>query len=197
MKLEELKKFEKESQHPFSDDKYSYATNGWILIRVDKIDEVEALMPDSIESALKSGRVSFHPESHDNWVEVPELLNPQKCDTCDGSGRTKKCPECDGWAEVNFDNAFHDYTCECQTCEGEGKLPSKSDEDEKCESCKGAGLNIWGGDGVKVEHVSFTQGLLHMIKDLPNVKLGLVDDRLQSQYFKFDGGRGVIMPRAN
>lgn len=66
------------------------------------------------------------------------------CFQCDGVGINTEfdadadCEECDGDGEVELDNDYNDYICECKSCGGTGKVDSA---DGICDSCNGKGCS--------------------------------------------------------
>lgn len=90
---------------PFSMGDFSYATNGHILVRVARRDDVressEQLNADKPLEGAKSAQ--FYAPN----VKLPKIEQPIKgeCADCDGRGREHSCPDCE---------------CICSLCEGTG-----------------------------------------------------------------------------
>lgn len=163
---------------PFSRGEYTYATNGFVLVRVPRIAEVaensEAPNTDSPNVAV------YFSETEGSWADMPDLVvEMMRVPILD-----KKCPECDGAGTVELENDFNEYEAECRTCDGKG----------------------WIGDGrtkeVPKEHfIRFmertyqTAGLL-LIQSLPGVQVrGLEGRECRHLQFRFDGGDGVVLGR--
>lgn len=109
----DLKKFcstdtlRKDLHEPFSRGEYTYATDGYIMVRVPLVAEIGEVPytpnPEEI----------FAPMPADGWrtlrVELPPVAPPEECGLCyDGS--VHDCPDC---------------TCECDECNGTGLVPAK------------------------------------------------------------------------
>jgi len=179
---------------PFSDDRYTYATDGRIIVRVPRIESITGH-----EKHPQYACDLFPDESHYLPVEYPQGLEsfvaePVDCECCGGTGKQSKCRDCDG-----------DGNKECPEC---GTV-------HKCESCRGTGLIIGNraiGDEVDCEDcegigkiekrfiVSLNRGAVFV--DLKYIKLantlpGLwlkYDGNQSPLYFTFAGGDGVMMP---
>jgi hypothetical protein len=171
---------------PFSDENYTYATNGFLCLRVARVPEITAPVP--IES-IKT--MQFSPTIDGKWSAIPKFRLPdtEKCTSCGGSGRVQTCEECDGTGEVGFENAFNDYEFECKSCRG-GGVP-KGDEVD-CKDCDGTGAQVEGVYLVDVFDRKVSGQSLALIYDLPGVEL-FSEESNQFNYFRFDGGVGIFM----
>jgi hypothetical protein len=92
---------------PFTQDEYTYATNGHIMVRVPKIDGVgpcKSHTPFNADGPLKGiDEIQFEPFD----FKLP--LDPGSkgdCPDCDGRGYEHDCPDCE---------------CECDLCHGSGE----------------------------------------------------------------------------
>lgn len=91
---------------PWSRDGYTYATNGRILVRVARRDDVpeNAQAPD-VEKLLEKAQIDTA-----NFTPLPPFdLPPEKmdeCTSCGGSGCEHDCPDCN---------------CICEDCDGSGE----------------------------------------------------------------------------
>lgn len=92
---------------PFSHGKFTYATNGHIMVRVPRLPDVpEQTKTGNWEGPFASlASAAFTPLAH---KPLPNLPAPgiEDCGDCEGRGTDHDCPEC---------------TCECDACEGIGK----------------------------------------------------------------------------
>jgi hypothetical protein len=95
---------------PWSRDEYTYATNGWVLVRTARLPDVpeNSECPDA-ESILmlpdlqkQQKMVPLLP------FEISEEMLSQECADCLGTGTPHDCPDCQ---------------CECEVCEGKGQCP--------------------------------------------------------------------------
>jgi hypothetical protein len=188
---------------PWSEGDYTYASNGHLLVRVprreDVAEKIEA--PNIAGTSLGAGLDKTPAE----WVDVPRLVvAPDDCPECKGTGKQYNCPECEGEGEVHLSTDWSDYGEEtCETCGGNGQLskdqwlrlmPKGSNPaGENCYSCNGIGKK-YEGKAVEVGKGLFTDTLLAQISILPKCKIGVVD-KLSPAIFRFEGGDGLLMPR--
>ncbi|MBU2537260.1 MAG: hypothetical protein KKH22_02395 [Proteobacteria bacterium] len=181
---------------PWSTGKYSYATNGHILVRVLRRDEI----PER-EDAPPLYNVShlFFKEPR-TWLPAP-VVSPQKpkeCELCGGTGSVFYCPECDGEGDLEFENKYSRYTVTCDTCEGSrvvSKVVGAGDDGSKkrCDSCAGLGSRQ-DHKSVPIGDLYFSDVYLSWIAELPGAEIGLYCLGNPAR-FRFDGGEGLLMPR--
>ena len=110
------------------------ATNGQILVAVPG-----AFAPEPDETvAGQFARVLALPKMEPgpvNWQAIRDFIGPDvtapPCSTCQGTGYTSECAECDGTGSVpcTCDGCGDDHDADCDECDGKG--------DEKCPDCKG------------------------------------------------------------
>ena len=176
---------------PFSKGEYSYATNGYILIRVPRLADVperdDAPSTDSL----------FPYKDPPEWFALTEIAMPdvapiteKTCPDCNGivGEEGAECPECDGDGIVEFDNRYSDYEIDCKTCDGEGKI-------KKCETCNSTGkIEVKSLNPVAVGGAHFQLHYLLLLKELPNCKIGPAEKPMGQAPFQFDGGDGLLMP---
>jgi RecJ-like exonuclease len=184
---------------PFSDEQFTYATDGHIIIRVPRIPEI------TVPGGTTFPQWQSMPWDHDSltdWkplsVEIPEGQRVD-CKSCDGTGKIITCQDCDGDGEVEYQyeslgGKTYDYDLECPVCEGRGKM---NGDGERCEDCNGQGYRI---EAVPVKigaiGLSISNQLLQRVKDLPGLEIavkGRIED-MPPVRFRFDGGCGIIMP---
>lgn len=95
--------------HPFSFGKFTYSTNGHILIRVPRRPDVpttdkEAKWDGPLEGIDKT---TFSPLT----LKLPDApVEGVECDACEGRGYDHDCPDCE---------------CLCDACNGSGKMASE------------------------------------------------------------------------
>lgn len=164
---------------PFTDGDYTYATNGFVAIRVPAIPSI----PDNIEAPDLRGQF-FGFEKVQGYVSLPEfdLDDTESCPLCQGFGKLEECPDCDGDAN-------------CQTCSGLRQVPSA--EGIVCSNCQGTlrDLNFF----VPFHQHGLKASNLALINLLPDVEIaipgtGASQSIYDSVKFRFQGGEGVVMP---
>jgi hypothetical protein len=169
---------------PFSDELYTYATNGYVMIRVDRVDDVPINSPVTLEHMEELFDCT-------PTTPMPEItITKKQCPACEGSGRVTKCPECDGCGWVDFDNRFNTYEVECKSCDGDGVTPGNKNS---CDVCKGTGKIVDKEKNVEIDGIAFRSTILDPITKLTNVKF-FVRKEDKPATFSFDGGMGVVMP---
>lgn len=64
-------------------------------------------------------------------------LYPPKPDVCKNEPEVDKCPECDGEGEVEIEEYvgknWYSATCECQMCDGDGKILANTEDSSENE----------------------------------------------------------------
>ncbi len=94
---------------PWSRGAYTYATNGHILVRVARRDDVpENEEAPDVEKTVEKARLD-----EASFVRLPLIdLPPEEkseCQACEGRGTEHDCPDC---------------TCDCEVCNGSGEESS-------------------------------------------------------------------------
>lgn len=188
---------------PFSDAHHTYASNGWVLVRVARIPEIVAPVPDFVEKGSDyffEGRVDCEGE----WLPVPELGSTptQPCCSCDGTGMVWLCPECGGSGVVVFVGAAGEWDIDCPCCDGLGEISSSAAPRQLVE-CRRAECQECGGVGVvekikdlnrRIGAVRVRISLLRLIATLPGVELRAPKEFNGGRvFFRFDGGVGLVM----
>lgn len=103
LNVKDLKKFcsirDDRFSEPMSDDNFTYATNGHIIVRVKRINEIA-----KSASVIENQGLIFKPKHKGEWIKMPEYNCPPKelCPVCDGNKFIKACPECDREGNVIF-----------------------------------------------------------------------------------------------
>lgn len=177
-------------ERPFSQGAFTYASDGWIAVRVPRVESAE-----ENPKAPDMSRIPWGHEDLDDFGPLPDydIATAKQCRHCKGSGKASTCPECGGEGEVTLDSGYNEYDVECATCHGEGTVPGRpKDEVEPCDRCKGSGHDLispvtWGNGYISM-------AILERIKDLPGVKLSTHGNGLEPFRFVFDGGEGLAMP---
>jgi hypothetical protein len=194
MNREELQKF-CDPDHPkicgpFSFGDFSYASNGHLLVKVPRLDDVP-------EWEALNEKASKLFDSFDYSVVIPSLIDiprfpqpkPEPCGVCNGTGKITRCPECEGKGEVEFETEYNDYSCECETCHGHGSVIG---EEQICACCNGTGKKK-EMKMIEVGCSGFSSHYLTLLNKLPGIKIAPTEPEKMT-YFKWDGGEGAIMP---
>lgn len=175
---------------PWSKECFTYATDGSILIRVPRQDDVLEKDDAPIVDGMFDVPVPAKMFALADMELLPLEIIEKTCPECNGAGTEEhECPECYGEGTLNFSNSHHDYDVDCATCEGEGKI-------HKCKKCNATGkITIQNMQPVAVGNAHFQLRYLLLLKDLPNCKIGPARaEQFMSAYFSFDGGDGLLMP---
>jgi hypothetical protein len=200
MKIEVLSKFASEDPErknvcrPWSRGEHSYATNGWVLVRVPRIEGVEendaAPDADQLFPPLPPTRDLF-----DHAEQLPICDEPKRhaCSRCNGAKNIETCPECNGDYPFEVDSGSNLYEVECKTCDGDGTVPSS--EGKTCDLCDGTGLGRYEKNFISVGEQHFNQFILWSMGTLPRVWIHPRKFRsIDASYFTFDGGDGLVVP---
>lgn len=166
---------------PFSQGEYSYATDGVLLLRVGRIEEVKP------RDDAPQGLVNTLPWDHEqinNWIDLPEyeISESEKCWSCKGTGKSSKCTKCGGEGEWHGEDV-------CGFCNGEGHMPSSEDG---CESCYDTGVDMRTPIHIGINKIAMLY--LERIKELSGIKISDANKINEPFRIKFDGGYGLIMP---
>lgn len=151
---------------PWSVGEYSYATDGTIIVRVRRLDDVPP--PDDPKIEKTAARI-------DEWIgklasaalaPVPRVEIPAgkswRCDKCDGRGTEHDCPDC---------------LCECDDCDGSG-------------SCHQPVMVAWRGT-----HICRSKWrLIAALPDSKIAASPPLPPIYDHVAFAFDGGVGIVMP---
>jgi hypothetical protein len=174
---------------PFSVGDFTYATNGYLIVRVDRLQSW-----GETESAPNVARLNWDHDSIGLWIDPPQAedISPEACKPCKGTGKLSVCPECHGHGEVEAETDFNTYECDCATCNGSGKVDGGS---HLCDDCLGSGEYLetkvpWRDGGI-------TMKALRLASALPGIQFSTYGTAEEVVRIKFDGGVGLLMPRRN
>lgn len=150
---------------PFSIGEWTYATDGRILIRVPRREDV----PENPSAPQKA--TTLIPTDVGPFVPLPEfeeyplhlLDNEKECQACEGHGYIA-CPTCGNEER-------------CEVCYGSGMLD-----------------NAPPYVAVQIGEHHFSNHYLTLLKGLPNVKIAVNEKEESPAAFQFDGGAGCLMP---
>lgn len=185
MDLKTLQRFCREDPErslgkPWTKDGFTYASNGFILLRVPALQEDPSGLGVALDGVYK--QAGAMPET--GWVGLSDLPMAPVCPKCNGKAEAdSECPECGGDGDVEFHNGHHSYTCDCKTCDGSGEI-------EGCTECHGSG--VAKEDPIRVGSRKFDPGMLRLASTLPGAQAAPTSASVN--WFKFDGGDGLLMP---
>jgi hypothetical protein len=198
---------------PLSLDNYTYASNGHLLIRVDRrndtpeYDNIPEKLTDSFRSLPEQALQKLGTETGTLRLAEfePELTI---CNECGGTGLTHVCPECEGTGDITLESEFNDYNVDCISCDGTGTVsdnkiellrrfnlqhPGVNKAPNRCQSCAGSGKHPEVDKHIIGETTLGTAYLL-LFKTLQNATV-FAFGKNDTALIVFDGGIGVLMPR--
>jgi hypothetical protein len=149
---------------PWSFGEHSYATNGHVIVRIPRLEDV----PDAEDEwKKKSSKTLFDIPAPSEWFPLADIKLP----------KVKKvdCSECDGDGTVTHED--------CPDCSG-----------HKCEVCGGAGKEEITREPVSIGNTHYQLVYLRLLKSLPNCRIGPHTNPMDRALFQFDGGDGLLMP---
>ena len=149
---------------PFSEGEFTYATNGHILVRVARCDDVPEV---EVEAAPPKCEKLFADNPFISAVEIPDIppMIEADCDCCNGYGtHEQKC---------KTGTAY-----DCEECNATGKRVTEPGE------------TMW--PQITVGDTGFASKYLRLIKALPGIEFS--PNGQNPAPFRFDGGDGLLMP---
>jgi hypothetical protein len=174
---------------PFSRGRYTYATNGHILVRTLRIvEDAEAHWPkiEAVTAAI----------THDALSPLPalEVQDAPECTTCKGFGVVRPCRVC---SEGN-----------CKKCaDGWGYIPCRKPhpDQETCDTCEGRKVAYPKEAKVMLtDRCAIGPRYYRMLASLPDIRIDLSVDCVSTSWakdrampgvsFAFEGGDGLVMP---
>jgi hypothetical protein len=150
---------------PFSIGEWTYATDGRIMVRVSRREDVP-----EYDSSPKSAPDLFIGTVRP-WRELPDF----EAYPLDALEREKDCERCngDGWVTC----ASCGNSERCSECDGDGIIDEAPEQ-----------------KGVMIDGTPLGQLYLTLIKALPNARIGVALHSTHPAHFIFDGGEGILMP---
>ena len=192
---------------PWSFESYSYATDGKVLIRVAKRDDVE----ESVDCGKQSLPVrnahlaGLERRSYGPLPEAERIAGEVRpaivCSDCNGSGHVRTCKNCKGHGTAVCHACDHED--DCQDCEGVGAVAAAgaADDTEECENCEGDGISSpeeVGSDVLRFPNRCLNADYVDQIAALPDVQWSFDGSSADPVAFRFtDNGQhayGVLMP---
>ena len=193
--LETLARFCSEDERlsystPFSSDKFTYATDARIIIRVDRVETVPS--DDRVGSYNEAIEKAFAAAAA--WIAVPgELEIPpapeeKPCQEC-GGNFPPECQECGGsgvveWVYTGLDGKTYYYDAECPVCFGTGG---------SCSRCGGTGKEELPFETMQVGNCTLNPKYLRLIALLPDAEIS-PNGPDQPAAISFFRGVGAVMP---
>lgn len=176
---------------PMRHDGHLYATTGHIAVRIEDDPAIEAEpMPANLQNGVLQKMATDTTER--TWRPVPQVngATAKPCPHCNGTGRTVKCPSCDGDGEFEH----YDHTYGCKGCDASGWVASSSkDAGAKCHDCCGSGVS-WQ-ETVEFDGVHIAARYIHLIgTEIPGAEIGISKDPEGIQLFRAPGIVGCVMP---
>lgn len=173
---------------PWSRGEYSYATDGRMMMRAQRLNEFQDRATNDGASTTADS-LAMAPTGP-TWYDVPADLPPAPgpCPRCHGAGDVK-CEACRGDGEVDWefrhDGRVYDMKASCPICDGDGRV--------ECNPCAGRGRA--DEPGIEVGPALINPRYLRLLAGLPGCRLAPVDGWAPVA-FEFDGGRGrgAVMP---
>lgn len=175
---------------PWRRDGKLYATNGHFMIEIAD-DGREAPEFKNHPDCAKI----FAKHTPSEFGSIPALVEAVPCQCCKGRGMcySEPCPDCNGRGE--FRHGSFDY--ECQRCDGDGEfifpVPPIGMAETRCAACYGLGEEFNKDHGTKVGEFKFATRLLRVLTTLPGIEIATCGPEAPL-WFRFDGGRGLVMP---
>jgi hypothetical protein len=165
---------------PFSNDQYTYACNGSMAIRIDKIDGYG----ESNEFAERIDKLFNQVISEDQLIRLETIQLPEIifCEACKKGSPV--CEECDGKGAVYWETSKNEYSARCKECDGDGANPCPVCNDKSKKDIE-----------VEIGPAIFSAHYIATIMKLPGEKNIFIQDANKIAFFTFDGGAGAIMPR--
>lgn len=171
---------------PFVRNFWQHATNGSIICSLSADGEQDTITekqtPDISVIYQTMPDAGFEP-----WPDAKYVEAIKPCEKCDGSGyhHHRDCDDCDGQGETECPQCGNED--ECKTCRGKGVIGCG-----KCEACDGKKelmqpyYTLVGGKAIAAKYD-------RLIRDLPNPTFAHAA-KGDAVFFRFDGGKGCVMP---
>lgn len=183
---------------PWSVGEWSVATNGHILIRVPRRDDI----PEN-NKAPDLSKLLAQAAPQIDMAPIPDFPMPETkvCRQCRGNKMMTSCQECSGNGYKTCPTC--DHTSDCDDCDGTGQIRlAEGEPQEWCQECDGDGVD-WRSPSGETRYVVIAKNTMIQlryaawIKSLPGHRISLAErakDDGRPLPFTFDGGDGLLMP---
>ncbi len=202
MEIEILAKFCHEDREPINrvivKGGFAWVTDGNIGIRAatNAPDSEDLTFLDKMVAAIDA-----HVERAATlWEDLPTPIPMREgdCPDCAGTGKQQACPSCGGDGEIELTHHWHggshDYTVECEECDGTGSTGGQQDGEGGCLECGKTG-KVQISEAVAFGPAWIDSFLLHRIAILPGpIQICHGASPLQQIPIRGDGWIGVLMP---
>ena len=196
-------------QLPFSRGTYTYASNGILIVRVPRRDDVadgtvkaDRIMDDVADQECTATLPPF------DLPESDPVSPPSPCEACDGLGYVLRCERCHGEGHIECCECGHETDCPECGCTGERNVGRDADgapttprdhaDALACDSCGGAGEVDDEPDPIIyceiAPGVHVASYLLRLLRLLPGLRFCPHPFDNTAHRFTFDGGDGAFMP---
>jgi hypothetical protein len=189
---------------PFNIGNYTYATDGALLIRIPKLEEITNELTNPSQLKILTA-INFLENLTFN-IEISQLITiEQTCSACNGLGYYKNCPDCDASGNIEFESdSGIIYNVDCTMCDSTGYIDCEEEDAQICENCNGKKVRMIIED-IPYDNILLNGKYLQILKTstLENVKFlsendyktVCIDNMCPPVPFKFDGGFGILMPK--
>lgn len=176
---------------PMRHDGYLYATTGHIAVRIADDPAIEARpMPQNLQNGILQKMADYTEDR--KWQPVPAIdkVSLRDCAYCNGTGRAKMCPVCDGEAEFEHFGDWYD----CKHCKTTGQVAAESSDDtDTCSYCLGSGNDANQSFEISGAHIAARY--LHLIAaEIHGAEIGISKNPLGVQLIRAPGVVGCVMP---
>ena len=130
-------------------------------------------------------------------VRVPRLVDVPERDAAPSGDKLFPYKEPPEWVRLSDMEIPEAVRADCSECNGDKTIMHDDCSDcngHNCPECNGKGEVIVDRIPVPVGTGHFQLAYLHMLKELPNCKIGPNADPMDHAVFQFDGGDGLLMP---
>jgi hypothetical protein len=168
--------------NPFSQEEFTYATDGKVIVRVSRLQSVAEVNGAPIAKNLwKNLEVDI--AKIKGWMEIPGLPEIQYnlCEACFGSGMMRVCAKC-GFCPDDADSR------ECFECGGKDFDRTRCSND-----CENGRHQVHAG--IPIGNTKLNVIYLRKLNQLKGVMIcPYMPSTADPVFFRFEGGDGLLMP---
>ncbi len=184
---------------PFTFGAWSYATDGAIAVRVPALPDYPIAGADH-KIATRLAEIFERSTQAEplQSLQVSDRSASEVCRNCQGKGTITECATCCGQGG-DFNDVDKEWE-DCIDCNGRGVFTGGG---ERCEECDGNGTLKWTA-AARIGEYWIALDYLALLELLPSLRVRWVpfdggwprrsDGKILR--FAFDGGEGVLLPRA-